>query len=144
MTVYYSTELASIAATPVVKANVVKAHGARVRRYRATITMAQQTTSDTIVLADIPAGCVFAFGVITASATVGSTATIAIGITGATGKYRAAATHQTANTPTLFGTAATIGATAPLTATETIFVTIAAASLPASGTLVYDLYFTDG
>lgn len=115
-------------------------HGARMRRYRAKITLATQTTSDTIVLAKIPAGSAFAYGVLTTSATLGS-AEIAIGITGTTGKYRASAVFTSANTPTLFGTAAAAAAD-PLTADETIFITIAAASLPGSGTLVVDLYFS--
>lgn len=143
MTVFYSTELTSIAATPVVKADATKGYAARIRRYRATITYASQTTSDTIVIAVVPAGMLFAYGVLNADTSSGST-TLAIGITGATAKYKAAAAFTATNTPTLFGTTATAGASAPLTAEETIFITLAAATAPSSGTLVVDMYFTNG
>jgi hypothetical protein len=115
-------------------------HEARVRRYRAKITLATQTTSDTIVLARVPQGSAFMYGVLNTTVSLG-TSTIAIGITGTTGKYRAAATFTATDTPTLFGPAAIAGAD-PLTAAETIFITIATANLPSSGTLVVDLYFS--
>lgn len=140
MTVFYSTELASITSSPVVKATSA-AYGARLQRFRASITYASQTTSDTIVVAIVPAGYTFAFGILTADTSSGST-TIAIGITGTTGKYRAAAAFTATNTPTLFGTAAAVGASAALTADETIFITLAAATAPSSGLLVVDLYFS--
>lgn len=118
-------------------------YGGRLRRLRGTFTLNTQTTSDTLVVGNLPAGATFAFGVITASATLGASATVAIGITGSTGKYRAAATFTSADTPTLFGTAATVGATDPaLSAEEQVFVTIGTASLPGSGTLVIDLYYS--
>jgi hypothetical protein len=85
---------------------------------------------------------VFAFGVITASATLGSS-TLAIGISGTTGKYRAAATFTTADTPTMFGPATEVAASdAGLSAEQTVIGTIASAALPASGTLVVDLYYS--
>ena len=140
----YSIELTNIAAQPAVKADATKGYGARLRRYRATITAASQAAADTIVVAILPAGCMFAYGVITASATMGATATIAIGIAGSTNKYRTAAVFTAVDTPTLFGTAALAGAAAPLTADETVIITIAAASLPAAGTLVVDLYCSNG
>ena len=56
------------------------------------------------------------------------------GITGATGKYRAAATYTTADTFTLLGLSAFVAE--ELTADEQILLTVAAASLPASGKLV--------
>lgn len=139
MTVFYSTELASITATPVVKA-ASAAYGARLIRFRASITLNTQTTSDTIVVAVVPAGYAFAFGVLCTDTSL-STATIAIGITGTTGLYRAAAVFTATNTPTLFGTAASL-VQATLTADQTIFITIATASLPASGQLVVDMYFS--
>lgn len=140
MTVFYSTELANFTATPVVKV-ASAAYGARVQRFRATITLATQTTSDTIVVAVVPAGFTFAFGIITTDTSLG-TSTVAIGITGTTGKYRAAATFTATNTPAFFGPAAAVGASTALTADETIFITIATASLPASGNLVVDMYFS--
>lgn len=110
-----------------------------VRVKRATITLASQTTSDTIVIAKAKAGESFLYGVMNNSATLGASATVAIGVTGTTGKYRAAAV-KTSTTPEVFGP---VAAMTKLTADEEIFITIAVASLPASGTLVVDLYFSN-
>ena len=49
------------------------------------------------------------------------------------------ATHTAANVPTLFGVNAAV---ATIAAEEEIFITIASASLPGSGTLVVDMYFS--
>lgn len=119
--------------------------GGVLRRMRGTFTLSATavTTSDTLVIGTLPAGATFAFGVITASATMGASATLAIGTTGSTGKYRAAATFTSADTPTMFGLASAVGVADPgLTAEEQVFVTIASASLPTSGTLVVDLYYS--
>ena len=91
-------------------------------------------------LAKVPAGYRFAFGIINGSATFGGTATVAIGVAGATGKYRAAAIF-TAAAPTLFGVSTAADDDA-LTAEETVLLTIAAASLPGSGTGYVDLYYS--
>ena len=109
----------------------------RVRLRRATITMAAQATNDTIVLCDGKRGEVFAYGVINVSATAGSS-TIEIGTSADTDKYRAAAT-KTSTAPELFGIA---GSQVAITADEKIIATIKAAALPASGTLVIDMYFS--
>lgn len=140
MTVFYSTELAGIASTPVVKASAISAYGSRLKRFRATITLNTQTTSDTIVVGQIPAGLSFAYGVINTDTSLGSS-TVAIGVTGTTGKYRTAATFTSTNTPTFFGNVAGVNAAA-LSAEETVFITIAAANFPASGNLVVDLYYS--
>jgi len=145
MATYLSTELGGSAnqtSAPVGYRPRATVYQARLKRLRGTFTLATQTTSDTLVIGNLPAGATFAYGVLTASATLG-TSTIAVGISGTTGKYRAAATFTTADTPTMFGTAATVGASDPaLSAEETVFITIAVASLPASGTLVVDLYYS--
>jgi hypothetical protein len=140
MTVFYSTELAGIASTPAVKATS-GAYGARMQRFRATIALASQTTSDTIVVAVVPAGYTFAFGILTTDTSLGST-TVSVGITGSTAKYRALAVFTATATPTFFGNSATIGSATALTADETIFLTLAAATAPASGILVVDMYFS--
>lgn len=114
---------------------------ARIKRMRATVTLASQTTSDTIVVGNLPPGATFMYGVLNASATLGSS-TVAIGTSGSTGKYRAAATFTAADTPTLFGTNATVAAAAPLAAEEQVIITIAAANLPSSGTLAVDLFYS--
>lgn len=139
MAVLYSNDSAGLGTVPSSNVNggVI---GGRVRRYRAAITLASQATTDTIVIGRVPAGSVFAYGVINTDTSL-STSTVAIGATGATGKYRAAAVFTATNTPTVFGPAAAAFA-APLTADEEVFITIAVAALPASGNLVVDLYFS--
>ena len=146
MATYYSQELAgtaNLAAIPVGYKPRATVYQARLKRMRATITWNTQTTSDTLVLGVLPAGATFAFGVITQSATMGASATLAIGITGTTGKYRVAATSTAADgAPAFFGVTAVAGAVDPLAAEETIIGTIAAASLPASGTQVIDIFYS--
>lgn len=143
MATFYSAETAGYGSTPFVKPTS-QAYGSRVRRYRATITMAAQTTSDNILLAQIPAGSVFCYGIISTTATLGS-AVVAIGTNGthgSNGQYRAAAVFTATDTPTLFGVVATGTASSALTADTAIYLTIATANLPGSGTLVVDLYYS--
>lgn len=144
MTVFYSNELDPVLnEVPARKARAA-AVGGRLRRHRATIDLAAQATTDTIVIAKVDKDQAFAFGVLNASATLGAAATIAIGITGTTGKYRTAAIFTAANTPTLFGNNAAVGEGNELAAEEEIFITIAVAALPGAGVLVVDLYFSQG
>jgi hypothetical protein len=146
MATYLSNELAGTTTGTTTAAAtgykpVATVYGARVKRFRASVAMASQTTSDTVVLAVVPAGATFAYGVINTTATT-ATATVAVGITGTTAKYKAAAAFTTVDTPTLFGTSAQQALASPLSTEETIFLTIGTASLPASGTLIIDLYFS--
>ena len=115
-------------------------YGARVKSIRATINLAAQTTSDKLVLGVLPAGATLLFGVLASTVSLG-TSTLAVGITGTTGKYRTAAVFTATDTPTLFGNAAALGAASALAADETVIGTIAAATLPGSGTLVVDLVY---
>ncbi len=143
MAAYLSTELGGSAnqtSAPVGYRPAASVYGARLKRLRATFTLNTQTTSDTLVIGNLPAGATFAFGVMNASATLGASATVAIGTTGSTGKYRAGAVF-TAAAPTLFGVVAAV-ADAPLAAEEQVFVTIGVASLPGSGTFTVDLYYS--
>jgi hypothetical protein len=103
-----------------------------VRCFNEEITLATQTTSDTIEVCRLPKGAIPLYGIIETDTSLGA-ATAAIGITGSTGKYRAAAVFTALNTPTLFGVGAAIGEA--LAAEETVIITIAAASFPASGVL---------
>ena len=135
----YANEVAGFGTTPETKTDG-GIHGGRLRRFRASFTMASQASGDTITLARIPAGYRFAFGIINASATMGASATVAIGISGATGKYRTAAVF-TAAAPTLFGNSAAADDDA-LTAEETVLLTVAVAALPGSGTAYVDLYYS--
>lgn len=138
-----SAEYALYAATPPLQPSA-KAYGARLHRYRATVTLASQAAGE-VQLMHIPPGQVFCFGVLNTSASLGSS-TVAIGVTGTVGKYRAAAVFTATDTPTLFGVNAAVadaGHTDNTAGAVTdVFLTVATASLPASGTLVVDLYFS--
>lgn len=146
MATWYSNELggtsgATIDSLPVVKPSAPNAYNARLKRFRATITLAAQASGDIIHLARVPAGSVFAFGLLNSSVSLG-TATIAIGISGTTGKYLAAQTYTSVSTPGIFAAPYTDESMSPYTAEEAIYLTIATAALPASGTLVVDLFFS--
>ena len=134
----YAAEVAGLGTVPETNSNGA-VQGGRLRRFRATITLAAQADGDTVVLARVPAGHAFAYGIINASATLGSS-TVAIGVAGTAAKYRAAATF-TAAAPTLFGAVAAVD-DAPLTAPEVVILTNTTAALPGSGTLVVDLYYS--
>lgn len=139
----YSTELTGVldGTLPASKLDGAVA-GGKLRRYRATITLASQASGDTIVLAKPASGSVFAFGVITATATLGASATIAIGSTNDPDGYRAAATFTTANTPTFFGHSAGM-VEAALDGETEVKATIGTAALPSSGTAIIDLYYSN-
>lgn len=144
MALLYSIELTGSASTPRTIPNGAFVNG-RIRRSRATLTLASQTTSDYVLLANQRTGDAFAFGIITASATLGSSV-IAVGTNSthaSNGQYRAAATFTAVDTPTLFGLASAVSGT-QVSAPTPIYMTIATATLPSSGTLVIDLYFCNG
>ena len=145
MATYLSTELGGSAnqtSAPVGYKPRASVYGGRLKRLRATVTLASQATTDTLQLGNLPAGAVFAFGVLNSDTSLGSS-TLAIGISGTTGKYRAAATFTSTDTPTFFGKAAEAAASdAGLSAEQTVIGTIASAALPSSGTLVVDLYYS--
>jgi hypothetical protein len=109
-----------------------------VRVFVETITLATQTTADTIVVARIPKGAVFLGGHLLSTVSLGS-ATVAIGITGTPNKYRTAGTFTAVDTPTPFGNAAAVGVAEA--AERSAIITIGAASLPASGTLVVMMFY---
>lgn len=134
----YASEVSGLGTIPSTNANGA-VQGGRIRRFRATITLASQADGDTVVLAQVPAGYAFAYGIINASATLGSS-TVAIGVSGTAGKYRAAATF-TGAAPTLFGVVGAVD-DAPLTSGETVILTNTTAALPSSGTLTVDLYYS--
>lgn len=95
------------------------------------------TSSDEVVLGELPTDATFMYGVITASATMGASAALAIGTSpthASNGQYRAAAVFTAVETPTLFGLTAAM--VAPATTTPTpVFLTVGVASLPTSGRL---------
>jgi len=140
MAVLYGAAAANVFNTnPPTKASPGE-HGGTIRSLTDTVTYATQTTSDTIVIGGglLPIGARVLEVVMTTSVTTGS-ATLALGITGNTGKYKAAGAVTTANVPQTFGPAAALNV--PLTAPEQLFLTIAGASLPASGTLVVSVKY---
>jgi len=135
----YSTELQPTQATPADRTSALAGYGARIRRFRATIALASQASGDTIVLANVPSNYVFAGGELTSTVSLGSS-TVSIGTAASAASLKAAATFTATDTPTPFGKAAAMAETAP--AARQILLTIGAAALPASGTLVVDLYFS--
>lgn len=136
----YSTELQPTQLSPAQLPSATSGYGARFRRYRASIALAAQASGDTVVLANIPAGYCFAFGVITTDTSL-STATVSVGNAGSAAKYKAAAVFTATDTPTLFGKASAVSGV-PATAGEQVLLTVGTAALPGSGTLVVDLYFS--
>lgn len=136
----FAPEVAGLGTVPTTQANG-GVQGGRVRRFRATVPFDGQASGDTVVLAEVPAGYTFAYGVINPTATFGAAATIAIGVAGTAGKYRAAAV-QTATGPQLFGVAGAAD-DAPLTEAERVILTVGVAALPNSADYaVVDLYFS--
>lgn len=140
MTQHYSNEYANVDSQPQSPAEAANGFGARLRRYRATIPLASQASGDTIVLGDIPANSILAFGVLTSDTSLGA-ATLAIGDASSAAKYRAASTFTATDTPTPFGKASAVSG-AQSTDVERVIATIGTAALPASGTAVVDLYFS--
>lgn len=115
---------------------------AKLRRFRATITLAGQGNGDDIVLFRVPAGSLFAYGVLNSSVSLG-TSTAAIGVAGATTKYCNATIFTAADVATIFGKNAPVSGE-PLSADEDVILTVGTAALPGSGTLVVDMYFSNG
>lgn len=140
MTQTYSTELQPTQLSPAQLPSATSGYGARLHRYRASITLASQASGDTVVLANIPAGQCFAKGVIVTDTSLG-TATVSVGNASSAAKYKAAAVFTATDTPTAFGKAAAVAAV-PSTAQEQVLLTVGTAALPASGQLVVDLYFS--
>lgn len=153
MPLLYSQNLAGQAARPIIKP-ADPGYGSRTFRYRSVINLAAVATgtfgstqagipaTDWVMLAIIPAGYVFDFGSITSSVSLGSSV-VAIGTSpthGSNGQLRAAATFTAVDTPTLFGSASAQAAAA-LAADTPVFLTVATATTPTSGTLVVDLYY---
>lgn len=153
MPLLYSQNLAGQAARPIIKPTD-PAYGARQFRFRSTINLAAVATgtfgstqagiptTDWAMLAIIPAGYVFDYGIITSSVSL-STAVVAIGTSpthASNGQLRAAATFTAVDTPTLFGLASAQAGAAYTTDTP-IYLTAATAAVPSPGTLVIDLYY---
>jgi len=114
-------------------------YNARVKWFRATITLATQTTADKIKICKRPTNHRFAVGMMTTDTSL-ATAQIAVGNTTVVDKYKAAGVLTALDTPTLFGKVSAMD-DAPDNVEEEIFISISVASLPASGVLVVDMAF---
>ena len=119
-----------------------RAVGGRMRRYRATIDLASQSSGEIINLCRVPYGSYFAYGILNSTVPLGP-ATVKVGDADGDAIYKAAGTFTTANVSTMFGHSDGLaeGATA---AQKNVILTTGGAGLPASGTLVVDMYFTQG
>lgn len=112
---------------------------AKLRRFKATITLSSQAADSVVELFKVPAGYSFVTGILNASASL-ATATVKIGTAADDDKYRASAVH-TATVPTLFGAQAGF-VSGGNTAEEVVILTVGTAALPSSGTLVVDMIFS--
>lgn len=138
----YSDETNGKLDTPGRSAIEPHAYGATLDRMRATVPYDGQASGDTIVLGELPAGAVFAFGVMNATATAGASATVAVGVAGDAAKFRAAATFTTADAPALFGKCAPAAAD-PVEGSQRVIATIGTAALPNSADyMTIDLYYS--
>lgn len=112
---------------------------ARVRVFNEKVALAAQASGDTIEVAKLPKGARVHFGILNSTVSLGS-ATVAVGVTGTAGKYRAAATFTATDSPTLFGVTANVGEA--LANEEIVILTIGTASLPGSGTLRVQIFYS--
>jgi hypothetical protein len=125
--------------------------GAKQHSWTERFTLAGQASGVNIPVARIPYGSALLDIVVTASVSLG-TSTVAFGDMNNTARFKAAAVYTTVDTPTSMLNAASVGL--PLTtcydylavasqAYEDVIMTVAAAALPASGTLVVTIYYQD-
>lgn len=122
-------------------------HGS-VRNFSEQVTYATQAAADIIVIGFIPKGAIFLYATIETDTTTGS-ATIALSsvtLAGAVatvataGKYAAASAYTTVDVPVIVGK--TVASGVALAADELIGAVIAAASLPASGNLKINIFYS--
>lgn len=114
--------------------------GGKVRINTEVFTLATDVAAAYDVGAVIPIGAEILGIRLMSSVSLGSS-TIALGIAGTAAKYRAAATFTSVDTWVEAGSAAVLGV--PLTAAEQLILTVAAASLPASGRLLIEVFYVD-
>lgn len=134
----YAGLLAGLGQLPVQPPEAGQGINSKLHVFRNVITMASQPTTDTQLLARIPAGYVVHGGELITDTSLGS-ATIAVGTAASAAKYKAAAALTATDTVTAYGKAAAL-AEGPLTTDTEILATIGTAALPSSGTLVSLIY----
>lgn len=127
-----STNALAVATSPATKVGP-HAHGGRVRIISETFTYATDVVGSYAIGGGlIPVGARVIDAYFVTSVTTGS-ATLALGISGTTAKYISAAAVTTANSRTVTVNQAAL--LTEITTAEQLLLTVAAASLPASGTL---------
>lgn len=142
----YSKELIGVrdgSLVPAIKADGRIVHS-RMRCVRATFDLSQSTVArasgDTNVIGVIPKGHRFAGVRLTTSVTLG-TSTVSVGTAAAGAAYKTAAAFTTVDTPTWYGLAAALDDDPSDSDTE-VLLTVGTATLPSSGILVVDLFYT--
>lgn len=134
----YAGLLAGLGQLPIQPPEAGQGINSKVHVHRQVIVLASQPTTDTQVLARIPAGHVILGGEFITDTSLGSS-TIAVGTVATPALLKAAATFTATDTPTKYGKAGALD-DVPLTADTEIIMTVAAAALPASGNLVSLIY----
>lgn len=115
--------------------------GGRVRVFCEHFQYNTQVAGSTLNLGVFPAGAlILGFEIITDTST--ATATIALGDGTTANRFMAATAFTTTDVPVPVGKTANAISTAQLTARTTLVGTTATASLPASGNLVVQTYYT--
>lgn len=140
MTTTYASPYNGMATQPFTLPTAEQAHGAKQYVKRCVITLAAQAAADVIKLCNLPKGACPMGGELTTDTSLGS-ATLSIGNASSAAKYRAASTFTATDTPTTYGKASAQGIT-PLAADEEVIATVGTASLPGSGTLVIDVFYS--
>ena len=112
-------------------------HGS-VRVFSEQFALSSQAAADTTVIGLVPKGAIFLYGVLESDTSLG-TSTIQIGTSGSVAKYLASGTFTTVDTPVFFGKTAATGVA--LTADDTVIITWATATGPASGNLKVQLVY---
>lgn len=133
-----NSSAAGIVGAPPIPLNIM---GGKVRSAIAEFTCATDVVGVYTVPIRLPRGARVITAWMNASATMGGSATIALGIAGADAKYRAGAVFTTANALTFFALNAAVGV--ELAAEEQIIMTVAVASLPASGRLLIGFIYVE-
>lgn len=117
-------------------------HGYRAFGFRGTITLASQTVAaGDIIIGIAQEGMRFVGATITTSISLGSTTFGIIGLDTGTTYVATGQTLTSTNTPTTLPVTAAIKAAAGNTVPDRIAFRIAAATLPASGTLVIETHW---
>lgn len=139
-TTYASYATKAFNSTPSSKAGA-EGFGGQLRVLSDVVTYASQASGDIIVVGGgkLPVGAKVLYGALTTSTST-STATLSVGISGTATKYKTAAAVTTTDVPQLFGVVS--GKSAVLTAEEQIILTVGTAALPASGTLLVEIFYT--